>query len=98
MKQTFYANTVLVENPTGLSIQGKTRDQIALDYAKLISENWQDWNSVNRLILTRYKQTGLEYIKAKAWKLLQSLSEYSEIEQNCPGCMGPCGMCEELNQ
>lgn len=22
-------------------------------------------------------------------------SEYSEVEQNCKGCMGPCGQCEE---
>lgn len=25
-------------------------------------------------------------------------SDYTEIEQNCKGCNGPCGLCDEMNQ
>lgn len=45
---------------------------------------------------TEYKEGIEEGVK---WVLshLNNTPEYTEAEQNCKGCMGPCGYCEPKN-
>lgn len=55
--------------------KGSTRDSIVAFYRDgIIACKWGteggnvDWIAVNHAILERYKVSGLNYIKAKAWK------------------------------
>ena len=44
------------------------RDEIAAWYAAVIRyQPDADWPALNRAVLRRYKPSGLEYIKRKAW-------------------------------
>ncbi len=54
-----------------------TRDSIARVYAQGINEHvlgaahdFVDWPTVNSLLLKRYAVSGLNYIKARAWKMV----------------------------
>jgi hypothetical protein len=51
-----------------------SRDEIAFEYARLLRHNgteWKTWPTLNLAIIDRWSQSGLEYIKRKAWKLAQ---------------------------
>jgi hypothetical protein len=55
--------------------KGSTRDSIAVLYREGIRAclgpagiTGLDWPAVNSAILSRYRVSGLNYIKAKAWK------------------------------
>ena len=55
---------------------GSTRESIAALYAdglsaQFDSNTWDfvDWPSVNGALLQRYRPSGLDYIKARGWKL-----------------------------
>lgn len=45
------------------------RNAVALTYAFCIRQSGDvDWPTINRAILDRWSQAGLEYIKREAWK------------------------------
>lgn len=55
--------------------KGSTRDSIASVYREGIRatlrrtpEDFVDWPTVNAALLKRFKPSGLDYIKAQAWK------------------------------
>lgn len=55
--------------------KGSTRESIAKVYRDGLRANlqqipaeWVDWPSVNGALLKRYTPSGLDYIKALAWK------------------------------
>lgn len=58
-----------------LDVSNLTRDQIAPHYAYLIIANQSDGEvkRMNDLILSKWKVSGLIYIKEKAWKIAGSL-------------------------
>jgi len=53
--------------------KGSTRESIAAVYAEGIAAHIGsdpvDWPAVNRRLLKRYTPSGLDYIKARGWKL-----------------------------
>ena len=52
-----------------------TRDDIAFHYSALIANTYPgdgvNWTLINRAILTRWSESGLQYIKRRAWKYLE---------------------------
>lgn len=52
------------------SVEKLTRDQVVPFYRKLIldEDNDDEASRINRLILSKWKVSGLEYIKDVAWK------------------------------
>jgi aminopeptidase N len=49
-----------------------TRDKLALTYAMAIcSSDNTDWKQVNAAIIKRWSLSTLEYIKQKAWKMVE---------------------------
>ena len=49
-----------------------TRDIIALTYAMaLCSSDKTDWRTVNLAIIDKWSISALEYIKTRAWKLVE---------------------------
>ncbi len=49
-----------------------TRDSVAVTYAfGLVGSEDIDWAKVNCAIMERWSVSALEYIKAKAWKMVQ---------------------------
>lgn len=49
-----------------------TRDEITLTYAFYISSNQKpDFGKINRAIVTRWSVSALNYIKKKAWKIVE---------------------------
>lgn len=54
-----------------IGLKSFTRDDVALTYAFCIRQNHEvDFATVNAAILERWSPSALEYIKAKAFKLL----------------------------
>lgn len=60
---------------TEISRKGSTRESIALVYRdgirahlKQAPPDFVDWPTVNAALLARYSVSGLNYIKAKAWR------------------------------
>ena len=53
------------------------RDNIAVTYAIIITRfgNKANWLLINTLIINRWSRSGLEYIKSKAWKLVEQTKE-----------------------
>jgi hypothetical protein len=52
-----------------------TRDELAVEYAKLLRDrgpHWKTWPILNIAIVDRWSASGLVYIKKKAWKLAAS--------------------------
>ncbi len=54
---------------------GCTRKDIALTYAMALTSQSRgadrpDWAAINGAILSRYKMSGLEWIKKRAWDIL----------------------------
>ena len=50
------------------------RDSLALTYSMAIvssEQNIIDWGKINKAIIERWSFSGLEYIKNKAWKLIE---------------------------
>jgi hypothetical protein len=69
---------IYIEDPEGVVEQevaaGLTRKDVALTYALAMWCHFQgqlpvDWPRINRAILTRWKSSGLTWIKESAWKL-----------------------------
>lgn len=51
---------------------GCTRNSVALTYAMaLFSSEKTDWKSVNEAIMKRWSVNALNYIKKRAWKLIE---------------------------
>lgn len=49
-----------------------TRDDIAQTYAMALVSSWPtDWKKANAAILERWSKSGLEYIKVRAWKIVE---------------------------
>lgn len=74
-----------------IELLGKTRDDLAREYAELIMLDKPDkfFAEVNGIILTKYKPSGLLYIKEKAWKIVneveyrfESPAEYEHLIAN----------------
>lgn len=57
-----------------LGKSGFTRDDAAYMYAFLIKHHQCDcdWPRINRAIAKRWSRDGLEYIKSKAWKMMEN--------------------------
>lgn len=52
-----------------------TRDTLALTYAFAIGSKYDvDFARINEAILSRYAPSGLDYIKRKAWQLIEQRS------------------------
>ncbi len=52
-----------------------SRDEIAVEYAHLYLANgplWKTWPTLNLAIMDRWSPSGLEYVKRKAWKIVQA--------------------------
>lgn len=48
-----------------------SRDEMAVEYARLLAANgptWKSWPTLNLAIIDRWSQSGLAYIKRKAWR------------------------------
>jgi len=64
------------------SISELNRDEIADLYFEELKEcnNSRDtrWRQINMAILMKYKLSGLEYIKNKAWKLLDDFKSLKQ--------------------
>jgi hypothetical protein len=60
--------------PVLLDVSTLTRDEVVPFYRNLIQSNPSDDEvvSINQLILTKWKPSGLIYIKEKAWKGINS--------------------------
>ncbi len=61
------------------------RNDIALTYALAIisSENKTiNWKLVNKSIIERWSESGLEYIKEKAWKLIEAKNKGATFTKN----------------
>ncbi len=47
-----------------------TRDEIAVEYGKLLRDrlsSWPTWIVLNMAIVDRWSESGLSYIKTRAW-------------------------------
>lgn len=47
-----------------------SRDELAVEYARLLRDNgpaWPTWPTLNLAIIDRWSESGLSYIKRKAW-------------------------------
>jgi hypothetical protein len=47
-----------------------TRDELAVEYARLLREKdaaWGGWPVLNLAIIDRWSESGLRYVKAAAW-------------------------------
>lgn len=48
-----------------------TRDELAIEYGALLRRNgpsWNGWLALNLAIMDRWSQSGLDYIKKRAWQ------------------------------
>jgi len=53
-------------------MKGTKRDIVAIAYAfALVSSEEVDWPKVNKAIIERWSVSALEYIKTKAWKMIE---------------------------
>lgn len=55
-----------------------SRDEIAVEYARLLrfeGTGWKSWPTLNLAIIDRWSPSGLEYVKRKAWKLAKEWYE-----------------------
>jgi hypothetical protein len=54
---------------------GKTRDDVVVLYAAAIADaDGVDWERVNLAIMHRWSLSGLQYVKAEAWKRVAARS------------------------
>lgn len=52
-----------------------SRDELAVEYARLLRDHpysWPTWPTLNLAIADRWSESGLRYIKRKAWKLAEA--------------------------
>lgn len=48
-----------------------SRDELAVEYAKLLRDHpatWAGWPTLNLAIIDRWSESGLAYIKREAWR------------------------------
>lgn len=59
------------------------RDDIAIEYARLIRDEYAttDWGAINTQILMRYTKSGLTYIKARAWRIIDQASSSQAVQE-----------------
>lgn len=73
-----------------------TRDELAVEYAKLLNEKdsgWDGWPVLNLAIIDRWSVSGLRYVKTKAWKLALADGNPSSRPCNCDGDCETIGGC-----
>ncbi len=62
-------------------MKGITRKSIALTYAMAMCSSecdMVDWGRVNKAIIERWSFSGLEYVKERAWKIMEGKIEHTD--------------------